>query len=442
MPSCASNLLNLNSYLGDQNIRTVPVNSAAVKGAIFLLIVGYALFTFFAARWGFASSLSSAAEDIELAGWAAQLSPSDPETRFVNGKLIDGSMDPAMLPSSLNELQAAAALSPFNYLIWEELGRAFERSGEQQKALSAYKRALSLAPNYSSIQWSYGNALLRSGDTEQATDLIIKAAEADDRYKEAAAATIWQIFEGDLDSIKRISLKTHNVSAGLVSVLVSKDQPEAAFEIWKGYSEDKMSDPFPAIGRGLYSKLIEKHRYRDAFTVLSDVGELGNVPVPGNVRNGDLETLVNLEAKSIFEWTIAAGELPRIGLTDGKSRSGRFSLLVSFGQRAKDFRSVSQVVAVEPGGRYRLSFFYLADLDTQAQILWEVKDRSSGKRLGSVGPMVTSAEWRSVSVDLTVPQTIDGIEIVLVKECTTSICSVSGNLWMDDILLERTDREK
>ncbi|QYO63068.1 carbohydrate binding domain-containing protein [Leptolyngbya sp. 7M] len=175
---------------------------------------------------------------------------------------------------------------------------------------------------------------------------------------------------------------------------------------------------------------------------MSDIGELGNDPVPGNVRNGDLETLVQMEAKSIFEWTIAGGELPRIGLTEGKSRSGRFSLLVSFGQRAKEFRSVSQVVAVEPGRQYRLSLFYLADLDTEAQILWAVNDKTSGKRIASIGPMVTSAEWRAILTDLTVPETTDGIEIVLVRDCITNSCLASGNLWIDDILLERIDRDK
>ena len=106
-------------------------------GVVAVLIL---LFVWLSAKWDFANALSSRTDQKEIADLAVSLGPSDPQTRFAAASIYRKTFDTADQERSLAEYERVAALSPYNFLCWLELGRARESNGDQAGAKLALKR--------------------------------------------------------------------------------------------------------------------------------------------------------------------------------------------------------------------------------------------------------------------------------------------------------------
>jgi hypothetical protein len=154
------------------------------------------------------------------------------------------------------------------------------------------------------------------------------------------------------------------------------------------------------------------------------------------IANGGFETALKPQSAGIFEWRIADGPRPRIGANADQKHSGTYSLLVSFGEANKDFRDISQTVAVEPGKAYDLGIFYRADLKTAAQLKWEAVDAADGKVIAATSNLENVTDWKQIRMEFSVPQGSDGVIIRLAREGCPAGCSISGSVWFDDVSLK------
>ncbi len=400
----------------------------------FLLIV--AVGSWFPIKWGFANAVSSRAELPEVAAFAAELAPGDPQTRFAHAVLLDATLEPADAVAGLREFESAAFNSPYNYLIWLELGRAYERSGQPEKALIALRRAAVLAPNYAEPKWALGNTLLRTGNTDEATELFLFAAGADSRFAEPAAVLLLQVSNYESAAIERFASSSSNLNDALISALAREKRFDLALNLWRMRQFETTSD---SVATALYQQLVDAKRFRDALSVGTSFRATAGLAA-GAITNGGFEERSAAPIRTVFEWNIADGSEPRVGVTDGQKRSGSYSLLIGFGNKAAGFRTVKQVVAVEPGSQYEFEAWYRSAIDGTGTIHWEAVDASTGKRLFLSEPFVRSDEWQKVSGLITAPDDVDGFEFRLVKICPLGECALSGNLWIDDVSVKQIDR--
>jgi hypothetical protein len=390
------------------------------------------VFAYFTVKWGIASSIASRAEDREVAAFAAELSPNDPQTRFANALLLSKTFVPADAERSLEELKTAAALTPNNYLAWIELGRGLERSGDQERAVAAFRRARELAPNYSMVKWSLGNALLRDGDQSEALELIAAAGEADPRYTEAAAGTVLLAAGGDLESALSTLSDRPMTRGRLMTVLIREKRTADALRIWNTLKPEQKKGSFADAGAALYAALIGEGSYRSALSVIASISDDKLAShAAGTLIDGGFEDLSLPKYRTVFEWRIADGTVPRIGATEGQKMNGAYSLMINFPPGTSAFRSVSQAAAVEPGITYSFHINVKASLSGSGVLKWEIVDLKDGKRLAVSDVLNSAAEWSPVSFQFAVPAGSDGIEVRLIKECTAA-CTLEGNIWFDD----------
>ena len=188
-------------------------------------------------KWNFANAVSSRldtkrAEFKPVADWLIQMAPGDPQTHLTAARIYQRTFDSGDLARSLNEYEMAAALSPYNYLNWADLGKARSLNGDSDGAEAAYKRALQLAPNYAAVQWVYGNSLIRQGKTDEGFSLIAKAAAANSDYSQPAVTTALQIFENDTGQVMRSLGDTNVTNAALATALVGQMHFEEAYAAW------------------------------------------------------------------------------------------------------------------------------------------------------------------------------------------------------------------
>jgi tetratricopeptide (TPR) repeat protein len=399
--------------------------------------------SWFFVKWNFANSVASRldtkrAEFKPVADWLMQMAPSDPQTHLTKARVYQRTFDTVDLTRSLNEYEMAVALSPNNYFTWVDLGKARSLNGDTEGALAAYESALQLAPNYSAVQWVYGNALVRQGKTDEGFSFIAKAAASNPEYAQSAIQTALQIFDFDVPKVIRALGEADATNAALAIVLANQMHFDEAFAAWSKLPDADKAAKFKTLGQTLLQKFAEAKRFQLAARVASDIRTESERPIIGQVSNGGFESGVKLRDAGLFEWQITEAAQPQIGLTETQPHGGRYSLLIVFNSfETTAFRSVSQTVAVDPGAEYEFEAFYRSDVKTQASLKLEITNALTSAPIASL-PLIPAADWTPLNAKFRMPPDSDGIVIRLTREgCASITCPTNGSLAFDDFSLKR-----
>jgi tetratricopeptide (TPR) repeat protein len=416
----------------------VPARIILIATAIF-----FALTCWFFVKWNFANTIASRLDTSRpetkiVADWLTQVAPADPQTHYGAAIVFEKTMDAEDLNRSLNEYEQATALSPDNFLMWLALGKSRNLNGDADGALAAFRRASELAPNYSQVQWILGNTLVRRGQLDEGFAFISKAAASNTDYAGPAASIAFQMFDGDIARVRE-KLGDNNVTnAALASILAEQQRYDDAVAVWDVVADKRSSQR--KLGESLAAKLAAAGRFRLAAHVLSDLAESdAEKPVVGEVVNGGFEDGVKQKNAGLFEWQIADGGQPQIGLAEGQAHGGKYNLWFMFNSfEAAAFRSASKTVPIEPGAEYEFEMFYRSDLKTSATLKWEIADAGSTFAIASTSAMVPAAEWTPLRVRFRAKPDTDGITIRLARDgCAGPSCPINGKLSVDDFSLRR-----
>ncbi|MEQ1606065.1 MAG: carbohydrate binding domain-containing protein [Pyrinomonadaceae bacterium] len=427
------------------SLKLVKIDPQLAKAALVAAALICVVSAFFFIRWNFANAIASRLdlkrpESKLVIDWLIGLGPSDPQTHYAAAALFEKTFDPGDLTRSLNEYETAAALSPNNYLMWINVSRARNLNGDTAGSEAAIKRALELAPNYSAVQWAYGNLLIREGNTDDGFKLAAKAAESNADLARSAVVLALQIYDGDLAQVRRLLGDSEAINSALATALIGQDRADDAVESWSKLPEQAKTTTYKKLGDDLAQKLLSAKKFRLAARVAADLTVDGTEKlVVGQIANGGFENAIKLRGAGPFEWQIADGAEPQIGQSDSQKRSGKFGLFLMFNSfDAAHFRSVSQTVAVEPGGVYEFEGFYRSDLKTSAALKLEIADAASTATIASTPAFALAGDWTTLKAKFIVPAGTDGIVIRLAREgCNGPACRITGRLSFDDLSIKR-----
>jgi hypothetical protein len=187
--------------------------------------------------------------------------------------------------------------------------------------------------------------------------------------------------------------------------------------------------------------LIAAKKYRDALRIQSNLSnESGRENfTPGKIANGGFETEVRRERAGVFDWQIADGAQPQIGFDDVQKRDGNRSLVIIFNSTdGKDFREISQTMAIGSAGKYVLDMFYKSNLKTTATLRWEIVDTVDGKVLAATNLIANNADWTNLKVEFIASENMQAVTLRLAREqCKSIICPISGKVWFDDFSISQ-----
>lgn len=417
-------------------VKSIKLETASSR--IVLIIAGFlclAAIVFFA-KWCFANAIAAQATFKEIAELSVDLAPNDPQAHYALAVMNEKTFLSEDLPKSLDEFEQAVALSPNDFRLWLAYGKARERSGDGAGAELALRKALEFAPNYAQVQWTLGNVLLRRGAVREAFFEIRRAAESDINYRIPAVAAAWQIFDGSLADVKQNLGDSANLNSALVMFLAKQKRFAEAVEIWNALPAEEKKTTFKMEGEALFGELIAAKQYRTALEIQTSIDDKSNAEnfAPGKIFNGGFEAEVKREKANVFDWQIADGGQPQIGFDDNQKVGGTRSLVMIFNSTdGKDFRQVSQVIAVEAARKYGFSIFYKSDLKTSGTLRWEIVDDSNGKVLATTNPISANADWTNLKTEFVTAAGTEAVTIRLVREsCKSIICPIAGKVWFDD----------
>jgi tetratricopeptide (TPR) repeat protein len=415
--------------------KSIRTNSTNAKIALAAAVAGLILCGFFTIKWSLANTIAKNSVYKEISQVAVDWSPNDPQTYYSLAAIDEKTLIPDDFPRAVENYEKAVADSPNNYLLWLALGRARERNGNVEGAEKALRKAVELAPNYSENHWTLGNILLRQGKNDEAFAEIRQAAETDDKYVNPAVSTAWQTFDGDISAISSKIGDSPEIKSASAIFSAKQQRFDEALNFWNALPENDKKTKFKQNGSDLVNAFIAGKKFRSASIVQSQIseGEADKIAI-GKFTNPSFETNVNPVNTSTFEWQLGDAGQPQIGVDNKQKHDGNQSLVIVFNSTdGKDFRQISQTVAVESGKKYQFQTFYRSELKSNSTVKWEISDANDNKILASTSPISANSEWHNLTADFTTLPATEAVNVRLLRvSCGSSLCPISGKIWFDE----------
>ncbi|MET0626806.1 MAG: carbohydrate binding domain-containing protein, partial [Pyrinomonadaceae bacterium] len=179
---------------------------------------------------------------------------------------------------------------------------------------------------------------------------------------------------------------------------------------------------------------------RRALQVVSEAGAGGLAE--GQLSNRGFESDIGPAGRALFEWDVVPAAGAQVAVDARTAREGRRSLRVVFNASGQiDFRNVSQVVTVEPGARYRLSFWVKSDgLKSASMPVVFVSEAASpdAPLVASPPAPAGTSDWQQVSLEFAAGPRTEAVVVRLARAaCPDGVCPIFGKIWYDDFNLER-----
>jgi Tetratricopeptide repeat len=396
----------------------------------------------YAGRWCLGDTMAEWLPDEGAARAAMQLAPADPQAHFTLARLAERSFEPDQLALAVNEYEQATALSPNDYRLWFELGKARGLAGDDAGAEQAFKRAVELAPNYPEPHWFLGNLLLREGREREAFAALRRASDEDPaKFRPQVFDLAWHIFKGDMPAVLAAVGDTTSTRAGLIEYLLKQQRLDDAQRLWSPLSTTQKQEQ-RATGEQIVQALLAAKRYQAALEVERSLGgQQGNIPAEGQLLNGGFELPVGPAGRTWYDWQVAPVAQAQINLDERVKHSDKRSLRLVFNaSNPLDFRHVAQLVVVAPQTRYHLSWFVRTeDLKSISTLLVVVADAGDESHvLASSAPLQSgSSDWQEQGLDFTTGAQTQAVVVRLVRApCTQPLCPLFGKVWYDDFNLQ------
>ncbi len=378
----------------------------------------------------------------EPARAAVRLTPSDPEARYALAGLLAGAGDYA---NAMGYYEQAVAVRSRDYLLWIKLGEAREETGNAQGATAAFRKAVELAPFYAQPRWQLGNALLRAGHSDEAVEELRRAARSDPSLYPNFVQAAWYATGQDARLLAQACRPENpGETLAVIKFLIKSGAKSEAMRVLR-----ELGMPLTTESRrALLTDLLARGDYGEAAEVWSQGrssggGSSGNLN--GTISDGGFEGEMLLDDGG-FGWRFAR-DAPalKFSLDADAPREGSRSLRIEFnGNSDPATAAVSQLVLVERGARYRLSFSAKTrDLVTGGlPILEIVSTAKGGESLSSSPPLKPDATsgWRDYAVEFAAPSSAGTEAVRLVfrrQSCSSSPCPAFGSVWLDSFNLRK-----
>jgi tetratricopeptide (TPR) repeat protein len=437
------------SQVKPDQLKLIDVQAPTLRVLLLVPVILALVGSWYAGRWYAGNVLAEYAPNmeagaIETAQTTTELAPDDPLTHWTVAALEQQALPPEQLSDALRQYEKAVSLSPNDYRLWVDLGRAREHAGNVAGGEKALRRAVELAPFYSEPRWLLGNLLLRAGRADEAFAELHRAAEQDPRLRPQVFNMAWYVYGQDVREISRAAGNSPAARADLAIYLLGHNRLDDALGQWDGLSAAEKLEQRTA-GITLMKALLEAKRFHAALELFRDVEPKGATGVKEEqVVNGSFEGDVGLSDDHPFDWHVHSIAQAQIGIDERYRRSGNRSLRIRFqAPSALDFRTIGQVVVVEPATAYRLEFYVrTADLKSASTPLIQVQDGADGTVLGSSAPLaVGTSDWQSVTIDFKTGPKTEAVSIITGRGAcesdTNTPCPIFGIVWYDDFNLQR-----
>lgn len=367
---------------------------------------------------------------------ALSLTPTDAESHQARATLY-GNAGLTVLASK--ELEFAVSLRPRDYDLWLELGIVRDELGNADAALDCFNKAVDLAPYYSKPHWQRGNVLFRMGRYDEAFVDLRSATRSESELLPNFIDLAWQSSRRDARLTEQIvQPQGDNANLACARFFATHGKPNEALAHFKLVHQAP-----DEVRKEVLQQLVASAAFKQAFELWS----IGNQQATGDrskiaIFDPGFEGAL-LRDESGFGWRTAPPESTvKLSQDPNEPHSGSRSLRVDFnGNSNAGALLVSQLLLVEPGAHYKLSFAARGqNIITGGPPVLTISEVSGERKLlGRSESLGTGAGgWQNYSVLFSVGPTTEAILINVHREgCSSEPCPIFGSLNLDSFAIER-----
>jgi len=379
------------------------------------------------------SEFGSATDSLATTKRALNFNSADPTAHYAYAEQLANAGESA---EAATELEHALSLRPDDYFLWQELGRLRDESGDASGSLTAWRRAIELAPFYSEPHWQLGNFLLRRNELDEGFAEMRVAVVSDPTLFPVMIDLAWGVCDAQVKcvlaatqpqndservSLGRLFLAQKNLETGLnlvltASTIAAKDRQE------------------------MVATLIDAGEFKAAHRIWLTGVSAGNFN-ENDLFDGGFEGPMSFDNLG-FGWQPARAQTIHVLTDPNDPQSGTRSLLLEYaGNFDPNVPVISQLVLVAPGARYRLSFVARAsDLVSAALPVVVVKnaggDRSVIAQSASLSPGTDG--WREFAINFETAKTASAVTVNIQRQaCAVNPCPIVGRAGFDTFSLKR-----
>jgi hypothetical protein len=249
-----------------------------------------------------------------------------------------------------------------------------------------------------------------------------------------------RVFAGDIDQIAKVACSTPAARAQFAVYLVSVQKVDDAMRMWGTITPaDRRAQT--EVTREMDDALVTAKQFRAALNLRRELQPDGNLPVAGQIWNGDFESPLTSSVADPFGWQVNSRPSAQVTI-DSLGHTGQGSLRIAFKSSSTlEKIHVSQTVVVEPGAQYRLEYYVRTqDLISASTPVLSIVDAADGAALAASKPVPSGTnQWEKITLDFTTNPKHDGITIGFNRaDCSdTQVCPIFGLVWYDDFILQR-----
>jgi tetratricopeptide (TPR) repeat protein len=422
--------------LDSKNIKTRLIIVFAV---ILALIFGW-----YSIRWQLGNMLADLSQPNDqnaksVAAIAVAFAPSDPIANFFAASAETDFFSPEKLEKSIARYERVVRLAPFDFRWWIQLGRAYEQAEKNEQAEKALLHAVELAPNYTFPHWQIGNFYLRRGRETEAFAALKKAADNNPVYREQVFSIAWDFYDKDTARLEQIVGNSSDARAGLAKFYAAKERAEDSVRVWETLTPEE-KQKHEEIAKLIAQALYDKRFFRSSVKFVSELGIEPNAK-PEAVENPGFETgLRGNDEKVFFGWRVVPTEKVKVDRDRNQRREGAYGLRVLFtGFANVELYNLSQIVAVAPASRYRVSFAVKTEnLKSAGTPTLEIVNAADNRiiAVSKAFPNDTN-DWQQIQTEFTMPAGAEGVILRLARSYCGENCLITGTIWLDDFKLEK-----
>jgi Tfp pilus assembly protein PilF len=378
--------------------------------------------------------------DASLIGRAIGLRPTSSEAYFHRAVIEEENGE---LEAAASSFEKSAELGPHDYYTWLRLGVVRLKLEKKESAAEAFARSVALAENYAAPNWFHGSMLRDAGREEESWKYLRRAYLTDSSFLPPALNLAWLDARGDIAKMDEI-LKLNRDSEKMIL---------GWFLYEKGAIFDARSylcktDQFAPEKR---SALVEALAHRGQFrlAVVAESADCADTVKSWNregvLVNGGFEEDLAFRS-GLFGWRLESRDKKIAISVDPASRTeGNRSLRIDFREAEPKNPPVTQLIAVEPGTRYRLTLNARV-LDWKAGIfpIFSVLQAGEGKKsLVRSEPLGAEwVDWSPLELEFATPEGSEAVFISLgLESCKFKRCPVIGTVWLDGFNLEKLNNQ-
>ena len=378
---------------------------------------------------------------------ATQLEPGDARNWYLLGRYWQFNLEDADPQKAVHAYKTAVSVDPHSTVSWLGLGSSYESAGDLAQAREAFLQAKEVNPLSAEAAWQYGNFLLRLGELEPAFAEIRRAVESDPKRGAEAFSRAFRA-EPDVDRIlNRVLPPVREVYVDVISDQLAYGHTENALKVWDRlvtiHSQIPLRDVFPLIAALRNAKRIaDARRVWEQAVVVAGVADLQG-PRGSALWDGGFESGVTGGG---YSWLFPEGmRNVQISIDAQEAHSGGHSLRLTFdGKSIVSSTDICHYIPVTPSTSYRFSAWVKTRAVTTDQgVRFQLRSLGTQDNSVAVTPDLHGSEpWTHIEIPWSAGKDVQEVQVCLVRSLSDQLENkIKGTTWVDDIALVRDSAE-